>query len=152
MRGCIEAYYDDGIFLPDGISRETLESSEGERINRFLAIITVTGSVPRRLGGEATDQELSLDKKRSRRVCHVLRQTLLYWEQESEEIEPNEDMRREGIQLEWLSFASDYVLKLDTSRRRIATWAIQNDEEAWGAAAIRRLEAELHWMEHALRD
>jgi hypothetical protein len=67
-------------------------SGEAARIARALALVRVTGSIPRRLGIDATDEELAIDKKRARRTAWALQQSLGCWGKKLK-IKPDEEIR-----------------------------------------------------------
>jgi len=150
--GFLELWYDAGLALPKGIDREKLISNEIERITHALIIVTVAGTIPRRLGGEATDEELAVDKKRAKRVGHVLRQSLASWTKTDVELELTDRNKKDGAQLEWALFAVEHCTQVKSELRLVATWALQNEEARWGRSAVVYLENELRWIIYALRD
>jgi hypothetical protein len=152
VTGFLERWFDAGISLPDALDRKTLRGDESKRIGYSLVLVTITGSIPRRLGGDATDEDLAIDKKRSRRVAHVLQQSLVTWSPKPPKVLVDEALKREGAQLEWSLFQEDHTIKVEASLRTIATWAIMNDDRLWGRSAVVALENELRWMYYAMRD
>ena len=148
----LSRWHDPGIAVSDGITRDQLVSGEAVRIESNLTLITVAGSIPRRLGGYADDRELALDKKRSRRVQHALRQSLLCWTPKTPETRVSDETARAGAQLEWDSWAIEHALGVEESLRYLTTWAVQNDEQHWGRSVVVNLENELRWVVYALRD
>ena len=145
-------YFDPGLEIPRAISRESLVSSEIDRITGAMTIIYVVGSIRRRLGIEATDPELALDKKRAKRVGWALTQSLICWSKKAPKIQVTAEVQREGHHLEWDQFILSHVTQLNTDLRLLATWAIQNDESRWGRTAVVNLENELRWLNYAMRD
>jgi len=117
-----------------------------------LTVVGVVGSIPRRLGGEATDLELAIDKKRARRVEHALRQSFSSWSKRDPKIQVTAEIQKEGIQLEWDDFIMRHMTQIMTELPLIATWAIQNDEARWGRSAVVYLENETRWVTYAMRD
>ena len=152
FRGYLERYFDSGLAVPEAISRESLVSSEIERIKSAATIIYVVSTIPRRLGGEATDAELALDKKRAKRVGWALEQALGGWTRKRVSYQVTAEIQREGAQLEWELFVPAHLTQLNTELCLVATWAIQNDEARWGRSAVVSLENEIRWMTYAMRD
>jgi len=148
----LERFYDSALRLPRRATSQQLASSEAERIAYQLALVLVASSIPRRLGGDADREELALDKKRCRRVAHALDQSLHSWDRRPKFTFDEEVVRIHGAQLDWLEFAADHALRIDASRRLVATWSIRNSELRWGRTALVRLNNELSWMSYALRD
>jgi hypothetical protein len=150
--GFVERYFDSGLRLEEQITRDSLVSREIDRITRALILIGVTGSIPRRLGSEATNHELAIDKKRSKRVEHVLRQALAAWSKKDPRIQVTAEIQKEGIQLEWSEFVPNHMTQVMSELTLLATWSIQNDEARWGRTAVVSLENELRWLSYAMRD
>src|SRR5262245_23021357 len=109
--GYLERLYDPGLRLPR-TDRSRITAEEIERLCHALALVKVAGSIPRRLGFKATDEELALDKKRARRVGHALRQSLDGWTRDPKVEFDDEVIRREGAQLEWLLFSTEHIVEL----------------------------------------
>jgi len=152
FRGYLERYFDTGLELPEVISRDSLVSSEIARITTAATVIYVVGTIPRRLGGEATDDELALDKKRSKRVGWALEQALTGWTRKQPKFQVTEEIQREGAQLDWHEFVPAHLTQLNSELCLVATWAIQNDEARWGRSAVVNLENEIRWLTYAMRD
>jgi len=152
FRGYLERYFDTGLELPEAISRDSLVSSEIARITSAMTLVYVVGSIPRRLGGEATDAELALDKKRSKRVGWALEQALVGWTKKRVPYQVTAEIQREGAQLEWTTFVPAHLTQLNSELCLVATWAIQNDEARWGRSAVVNLENEIRWLTYAMRD
>jgi len=150
--GFVERWYDAGLAIPNAITRDSLVSSEIERITTALTLVIVVGSIPRRLGGEATDSELALDKKRAKRVNWVLEQSLSGWTKKRAKIQITAEIQREGAQLEWGQFIPAHLTQLNSELALVATWAIQNEETRWGRSAVVNLENEIRWLLYAMRD
>jgi len=145
-------YFDPGLAIPEAITRESLISGEVERITGALTLILVVGSIPRRLGGDATDDELALDKKRSKRVGWALTQSLGGWSKKQPRIQVTAEIQREGAQLNWQEFVPNHMTQLMNELRMVATWSVQNDDGRWGRTAVVNLENEMRWLTYAMRD
>jgi len=149
--GYLERHFDSGIDTSGVESREYLETEELERISQLLATVIFAGSIPRRLGGDATDEELALDKKRARRVAHALQSSIKGWTKRYT-LPDSQEIRRAGAQLDWERFRIEHATKAQERLRLLATWAIHNEQDRWGRSAVVRLENELKWVDWALRD
>lgn len=150
--GFLDRFYDQSLRIPPETTATRLVIVETERIARTLAIVRIAGSIPRRLGGDATSHELAIDKKRSKRVAHCLNQSLNAWTSRPKVELDEEVIRREGAQLEWESFAAEHRVQVHASLRMVATWAVRHDEKRWGRSAAMNLVNELAWVFYALRD
>jgi len=148
----LERYFDPALVPLADFDRERLILGESVRIVRFLTPVIIAGRIPRRLGGEATSEELALDKKRGRRAAHALRQSHVSWTKDEPVIELNDLTKRTGAQLEWDPWSRDHALSVMRSLRTLSTWAIINDDRRWGRSAVVYLENELRWITYALRD
>jgi len=150
--GFVERYFDSGLAVSELETKESLVSREVERIQTALTVVGVVGSIPRRLGGEATDKELAIDKRRARRVDHALRQSFSSWSKREPKIQVTAEIQREGIQLEWDEFIMEHMTQVMTELPLLATWAILNEETRWGRSAVVYLENEIRWITYAMRD
>jgi len=148
----LEQYYDAGLELPSSLSVTSLVDRETTRISRALTLVIVAGAIPRRLGSEASDDELVLDKKRSKRVGWALTQAHSGWSKKQPKIQITSELEQEGTQLEWIYFIPEQMTQVMSELRLIATWAIQNEENRWGRTAVVNLENELRWIQYAMRD
>lgn len=151
-RQFLERFYDPALELPAVSGREELERREVERIGRALAVILIVGSMPRRLGAEATDDELALDRKRARRAGHALGQAMRGWSKKKEALPLDDKIRKAGAQLNWERWETEHVAEIQSELRCLATWAVKNTEQKWGRSVVVRLENEINWISYALRD
>lgn len=153
MSTFLARYHDAELVLPDDVTREALEKEECSRIGRSLAVCLIAGSIPKRLGGDATDIELALDKKRSRRMAHALSRSLAGWTKKSADYMPLDDaIRSAGAAIDWRKFEAEHVTLVKSRLSLMATYAIRDGQERWGKSAVVRLENELNWVTYALRD
>lgn len=152
MPSFLAQHYDPELNLDAIGSREELETRQIARINRALSVTLLAGTTPRRLGGDATDEELAVDKKRARRCGHALGQSLKQWTKRKQDLPLDDSVRREGAQIKWTEWAEAHCVDIKNQLRCVATYAIRSDQERWGKSAVVRLENELKWLEFALRD
>lgn len=151
MTSYLGEHYDPGLDISRIKSREELEDRQINRISRELAVILVTLSIPRRLGADADETELAIDKKRARRVAHALSKALTGWTKRPPQVTVDDEIRRLGAQLNWTSWQPAVTGTIEEQRRCVATYAIRSGQERWGKSAIVRLNNELKWVEYALR-
>lgn len=147
----LSRYFDPALTPPKVSSREELEQREVDRLTRALAVVIMAGSIPRRLGGDASDDELAKDKKRARRAGHALSQALKGWSKKYD-LPLDDKIRMEGAQIKWDDWLTVHVTKIQDELRCLATWAVLNNEERWGRSAVVNLENEINWLTYALRD
>jgi hypothetical protein len=110
------------------------------------------GGIPRRLGADASDDDLSVDRKRARRVSHALRQAIKGWAKKMPDLPQDEELRVEGSQIVWETWCEEYLTDLTQQLRSLVTWAVRNEEERWGRSAVVKLENEINWLTYAMRD
>lgn len=147
--GLLETYQDPGLDVDSSLSAEQVSAAEQERLACWLATVVACGAVPRRLS-DANREELALDKRRARRVAHVLRQSLIAWG--GKEREPTPEERSAGAQLDWATWAESCGAATSVRIRMIATWAKKTDNLRFGKSGVVRLVQEVEWMSYALRD
>lgn len=145
-------FYDADLEAPADLSAEVITGDEIGRLSSALAIVLVATSLPRRLGGDASDADLALDKRRGRRVGHALSQSLRSWAGKLPTLEMTNDVRKTGAQLDWARFREEHATQVMTRLRLIATWGIRSGNQDYAKSACVRLQNELSWVEYALRD
>ena len=153
-RGYLAPWYDPELVVPEGLTAATLRDGELRRIYDALLTILYAASLPRRLGGSASDEELASDKKRCRRVAHALKQAYFGWDKKGAKIPADvpDEVRQAGAQLLWTEFGQLHLAKLGSTEVLIATWATRNGEHTFGKKALTLLENERNWITYALRD
>lgn len=152
MSSFLARFYDPALPIEGIGSREEIERQVVERIVRALSVTIIAGTTPRRLGGDAMDDELAMDKKRARRFGHVLGQSLKQWTKKRPDLPLDKAVRIEGAQIKWETWKDKQCADIAAQLRLVATWSVQKDEEKWGKSAVVKLENELKWMEYAFRD
>jgi hypothetical protein len=146
----LDQYFDPAMDIDTGLLPDTLAEQEVERLQDCLSIALVAGQIPRRLS-DASREELALDKKRSRRVAHVLRQSLTSWDGELAR-EPTTEERQRGAQIDWPGWWADHEPWLVDRRRFYATWAKMTSQLKFGREGVVKLSNELDWLRYAMRD
>lgn len=150
--GFLERFYDPELKIPRPASREVFEVQQIDRLASATAVVFAAGSLSRRIGGDASSRDLAIDKKRSKRVGHALRQSILAWTNRPPRILVDDETRIKGAQLDWQQFYAEHVTQVNSALVLLATWAIRNGEHRWGRSAVVALENELRWVRYALRD
>lgn len=147
----LERYFDPELEPPTTTMKE-LEAAQVVRLGRALVVVIHAGSVPRRLGGEASDIDLAMDKKRARRVSHAVKQSLHGWQKTGYKLPSDDELRVEGAQLIWATWYEAYMTTMLNETRLLVTWSIRNDQRRWGRSAVVRFENERNWVSYAMRD
>jgi hypothetical protein len=125
-----------------------LAKQERERLTRACALIDGVKAIPRRIGAEATGEELAADKKRARRVRWALSQALDSW---GGPVREKQDVAKEAAQLDWNTWWGEQQVHLNNRIVYIATWGIKRNQERWAKSAVVKLNNELHWVSYAMR-
>lgn len=142
-------YYDPALKLPDDETVAHMEGQERARLAELLAIAEAAGSIPRRLGAEASSEELATDRRRCRRIAHAARQCLKDW---GNPVPAPGDVSRRAAQVVWDNWWADHSTWLVNRIRYIATWSMNGGDEIWAKSAVVKLNNEANWISYALRD
>jgi hypothetical protein len=152
MTPFLARYFDPALEIPAKLDTTgSIEDRQIERLTIALSVVVLAGTIPRRLGGEATDEDLALDKKRSKRVGHALQQSLRSWKKRSVKLPLTDEIRRAAAQIDWTKWGEAHLTSLSSEQKLVSTWAMRNEQEAWGKRAIVRLDNEVNWITYALR-
>lgn len=152
----LSEWYDPGLETDPKDTVESITAAEISRLARQASVAGLALGIPRRLGGEADSDELALDKKRAKRVIHVLVQCLNSWKGNGNPEGPfpmDDGIRMEAAQIIWPDWCESHTVWLRNRLRYVVTWGRQNnvDEKAIKKMAT-RLRNELGWVSYALRD
>ena len=143
-------WYDHSMVISEDDTAESIERAEVQRLAKLLAIAAQVQATPRRLGSDATPEELALDKRRAKRISHVAGQLLTGWGGTSNS---TGDISREAAQVEWRRWWNEHQVWLINRQRYIATWAQKTGaDQKWARSALVKLNNELQWLAYALRD
>lgn len=133
-------------------SADKFRAAEIERLQQLAAVMRAAAMHPRRLGGDAMPEELALDKKRSKRVLHVVEKSLALW---GGEPAAWDQARQVAATLKWEDWWSEHERRIQSRQRYIATWCHrygdQNGDIKWCNSALSKLSSELQWIAYALR-
>lgn len=149
------AQFADAGLTVEPTTSDAIRDEEVARLEKLLAMAQLTHMVPRRLGGEATDEQLSADKKTARRVWHVAEQCLSSWsgKKEVKGAAVTEELKAEASQIEWLPWYQEHQVWLQNRIRFIATWACYaGGDQAFAKKAVVRLQNESNWLLYSLRE
>lgn len=137
-------YYQDPSLPVGDEPPAAIVEAEALRLNRLIAVASAAVAIPRRLGADASREELALDKKYSRQVCW-LAATHLKWMQHEFELSAvdTDEVRSAGAQLSWPDWAAAHKLDLEERLVYISTWAIRKDHLKTGNKLVNLLEREL---------
>lgn len=147
----LNRYFDADLALPKTNIEELIET-QVIRLSRALVVTIHAGSIPRRLGGDATDQDLAIDRKRAKRSSWAVKQALAGWSKKMPKLPTDDELRVTGAQLIWPNWQEQYMASLLEQARIVATWSILNDEQRWGRSAVVKFDNEQNWISYALRD
>jgi hypothetical protein len=151
----LETWFEPGLDVDTDLNSDSFASEEIARIQTAACRILVAFDIPRRLGGDATSDELAADKRRCKRTIHVLRQSLAGWSaKDSSKVgwRPITDEDKvEGASLIWDKWWEEQESYLSARRIYIATWGLKKPDTAYAKSAVTRLSNELTQMAYAMR-
>lgn len=150
--GYLGRWYDAALEIPGNLDENRIVHDEIERLTLALSCALFASTLVRRLG-DVSDDELALDKRRSRRAAHALRQSLRGWAgNQTPALVMTEEIRRQGAQVDWPAYITNHSTAVNGRACLAATWAIRTNHERWGKTAIVRYTNELSWVSYALRE
>lgn len=127
-----------------------------EEMDRLAYGINVAASavaVPRRLGPDATPEELAADKKLAKGILHRLRELLRLWQDlatvDAAEAEPDEDAAAEGARVDWEEWSEDWTADLIQRRGEVAASTVE-DEPELGNRLCHLYDRELHQISEVI--
>jgi hypothetical protein len=151
MSSYLAHWYDPELKVADTETVDDITKAEIERLVKLLAVAQAAGSIPRRLGGDASPTDLALDKRRAKRIGHVAAQLLGSWSGKTK-LPPAPAVTREAATVDWKQWWAEHRIWLMNRQRYIATWCLKYEADAkWCKSALVKLNNELLWLEHALR-
>ena len=146
-------WYDPALEISADESVKKITKEESERLAKLLAIATAAGAIPRRVGPDATGEELAQDKRRAKRIAHVAGQLLDAWAGPKGRKQAKVEITREAATVDWPRWWEDHQIWLENRRRYIATWSEKNTvDRTWAKGALVRINNELSWLQYAMRD
>jgi len=147
----LQQFLDPSLRVSRSDTPDKLAVKETDRLQELFAVAMAARDIPRRLGADASDEELAEDKRRCRRIAHVAEQSLISW---GAEVKPqaSASISKAAAQVVWKRWWEEHRTYLDGRMRYIATWTYKTGEhEAWAKTALVKLANEYRWLEYALR-
>jgi hypothetical protein len=146
--------HDPELDVPSGITAARITTEEKERLTRMTAVASLAVAIPRRVGSDATPEELAIDKKRARRVKHALEQCLFAWEETKDvKLPENDVLRQEAATIVWESWWEEHQVYLESRVRLVVTWTYKTGaDERWTKSAVVKFQNEIRWLSYAMRE
>jgi hypothetical protein len=145
--------HDPDLDVPPGITAARVTEEEVERLTRMTAVAVLAAAIPRRVGADATPEELALDKKRARRVRHALEQCLQGWAGELPALPVNDVLRTEAAKINWEQWWAEHQVWLDGRVKLVVTWCYKTGaDERWTKSAVVKYQNETKWLNYAMRE
>lgn len=143
-------WHDPGLTVNEEDTADSLVQEERQRLAKMLAVAEAAQTVPRRLGADATPDELAADKRRSRRIAHVARQCATAW---GKIVSITGDVSREAAQVNWSQWWETHKTWLINRIKYIVAWAQKTGaDEKWTKSTVVKLTNELTWLTYAMRE
>lgn len=133
-------------------TREDLLKLDRAELQVLVRICDHVLAMRRRLGGDASSDELAIDKKRAKRLAHCFRTSLKAWgAQEAASGVLEKEIRQRAATVHWEDLVAARRQHLLSRFPLYATMAIDAGQEAWGYHMITLLKNELRWLDYAMR-
>jgi hypothetical protein len=148
----LDELYDAALEVPLSATREQFTADEVARLSAMLSVAKTVGEHPRRLE-DGSDDDLKIDKMRSKRVSHALEQVLSGWNGSKPDVKADENIRQRAARMEWTDWWKEHDQWLGQRMVFLATWAKKTGQSTrWSKQALMRLENERRWLANALRE
>lgn len=142
MKRTMQSHYDPALEVYPRTPK-AVRMGEAFRLAELHAIAAGASLIPRRLGGDATAKELSIDKKTCRKVAHTASSLASLWGPvKIEDQELLKKMAPQAAQVRWVPWLEEHIVYLSSQRAYIATWAIKFGHRSEGNSFIHRLNLE----------
>ena len=146
------AQWVDGAMAVREDSAASITAAEVERLGKLLAIATAAQTVSRRLGTDATDDELAADKRRAKRIAHIASQLMVGWSSKVKTTHIDVSVSKQAATVDWQRWWEEHRVFLINRRMYIATWAVKSGADMkWAKSALVKITNELTWLEYAMR-
>lgn len=156
-----EEFFDEEARFPEHWQgRDIIAIEQFYRLSATVQAAEMSLNMSRRLGGDATREELAADKRSARRVAHYCRQFAGAWLTEVPDtaIPPvpknhrmHKSIRKLASVVEWDAFADALESELLDQCRLIVSWAYENDDKKFANRAASRLLKEIDRMKEITR-
>jgi hypothetical protein len=155
MNRFLDEYYDETFELSAERLRDWSPNGEASQRCLWLArnakITSLAEQIPRRLGGDATPQELSADKKNMRRSSYMLRtQSEIWLGVIPEPVRPKinwdeytDSMRISAAQMIFHNWISGAIVDTQILRKEITTRSVQTGNRKWANRVVNLLTKEI---------
>jgi hypothetical protein len=148
-----DEWFDPGMEVNIADTPERISAQECDRLLVQARTTMYAAALPRRLGPDATREELALDKRRAKRFMHALVQAYKSWGGDLTLINaPTSEERQNGAQVVWETLLEDQRAYLNTRLRYVATWMRKTGQLVPGRSLLVKLNNELNWINYAMRD
>lgn len=150
MPSFLERWNDAGLEVDMGWDPSAYALTQRERISNLALMASHAAEVPRRLGQDATPEELRVDKLISRRVYTRAMSSLINWG--TQEVDQGqsaaelEELHRAGAQVIWSKWWEEYRAQMEQELRLVATTALKTGHLKAGNSFCNRLLNELNIM------
>lgn len=152
----------EGVDLASGLSVESFEAVEFDRVRATLWMALVVEAIPRRLGKGADGAALALDKRVARQVGNLYRSLWAAYENLGADPAPAWrgreerlrlartaplEARRAGAVVRWGAWFEERRADLSVRRGEAAALALKVGMSRWGVTRVRLIESELSNVE-----
>ncbi len=149
----LDEYVDEELEVDEGWKSEDEQARQVGRLSRCVAVILVAHSMPRRLGGGASDEELRADKLMARRVGSRLSNSLTVWAGGALDVSDDAqvpEVKQEGAQIEWSKWWAEHRRKVEVEIYRVATTCRKLGHKREGNVMVNRLLNEIKTLDEVL--
>lgn len=150
---------DAGFEPPPDWSPDSIEAQELPRLMADAMMALAAVGHPRRLGGDASREELARDKRISRKIANAYLVVLRFygagrgdWRELIKRAAQDDEARVAGAQVRWVDWVPERLRWLEQRIGRVAAYALKRDEMTWGNHAVFRLERERELLDLAARE
>lgn len=153
--GYLEDFMDPGLPKAAGDNWVPTDHVRGEALAlcAHVQVLRVAAAMPRRLGAQASRQQLARDKRVARRCTHVVEQFARAWGATTVQVDkpPTEEQRVQGAQLDLATWHADRCAHVRTQRAYVATVCVRLGLRQAGNVQVQRYTLELRQLGWAVR-
>jgi len=140
----LEQWNDVSIPLDTDFNWDNYAQEQQHRLTRLACIFDHMVGFKRRMGADATREDLAIDQKMAKRMRSAAYQFAGQWGATDEEIdaygtEHYEALRREAAQVDWPKFIEEHRTYLQQNLRLVATTALRKGDIKIGNKLCNRL-------------
>lgn len=150
--GHLDVYNDPEAVVPADWSAQAIVDRELVRLATTAHVAAMCVQKRRRLGIDATSEELSEDKKRGRRIEHLCRSMFRGWRTEVESTDmvgpkPGSkgwvEIQQTAATIDWDMYLDELYCELTERMRLVVTWCLRNDNKRMANRVVNRYLTEL---------